>query len=241
MSKHPFVNLWFFLGFSLSLLATDTYWGWAIHFGVALALALSNRAIFPTVLKRLRPFIFYFPTMLMLYIGFSLLLTDASLAHIMNEAFFGLTKLIIIVGAMMICLESTPSHDMVTMARSMWVKMNLPWRWVEDCFLFLGMTLRFYPTFQSNWTTVMHSRQSLGISRDGSRLAKVIMAAKDMPGMLIHQLRRAEDVANAMALRGYGQTFPRGVTHPIPFGKYHLIHIGIITLGFWLVHQYVPI
>ncbi len=240
MSKHPFVNLWFFLGFSVSLLATDTYIGWSIHLAVVMGLALLNRSIIPTIMKRIKPFIFYFPIMLIFYIGFSLLLTDSSIGHITNEAFFGLIKLTLMVGAMMICLESTPSQDMVTMARSMWVKMNRPWRWVEDCFLFLGMTLRFYPTFQSNWTAVMHSRQSLGISTDDSRLAKVKMAAKDMPGMLIHQLRRSGDVATAMALRGYGNICPRGVTHPIPFGRFQVFQIGVITLGYWIYHQYAP-
>lgn len=240
MSKHPLVNLWFFLGFSVSLLNTESYEGWAIHLAVALVLAQFNRSFFPTVLKQIKPFLFYFPIMLIFYVGFSLLLTDASIGHITNEAFFGLIKLTLMVGAMMFCLESMPSQDMVTIGRSIWVKMNRRWQWVEDCFLFLGMTLRFYPTFQSNWTTVRHSRKSLGLSTDLSLLAKVKMAARDMPGMLIHQLRRSEDVATAMQLRGYGQKYPRGVTYPIPFGRFHLIQMGVITLSYWIYHRYAP-
>ena len=61
-----------------------------------------------------------------------------------------------------------------------------------------------------------------------------------MPGMLIYQLRRSEDIATAMQLRGYGQKYPRGVTYPIPFGRFHLIQIGVITLGYWIYHQYAP-
>jgi len=240
MFKHPLVNLWFVLGFSISLLITVTYIGWSAHGVLLLLIAGLNRKLIPKILPRLKPFIFYFPVMLIFYTGFSMMLTDNPIQIIISEGIFGFLKLTLMVFTMMIFIESTPSQDIVNLARSIWVKMNRRWQWVEDCFLFLGLTLRFYPTFQSNWTTVRHSRQSLGLSTDLSWVAKLKMAARDMPGMLIHQLRRSEDVATAMQLRGYGQKYPRGVTYPIPFGRFHLIKMGVITLSYWIYHRYAP-
>jgi energy-coupling factor transporter transmembrane protein EcfT len=116
------------------------------------------------------------------------------------------------------------------------VKVNKPWKWVENFFLFLGMTLRFYPTFQSNWQSLRNTRKSLGLEADLSYLEQVKTAAKEMPGLLIHQLRRADDVAMAMKLRGYGKQFPRGVTYPTIFKAIHLIQIIFISSVYWAIN-----
>ena len=236
--KHPLISLWFFLGFSISVLMTKSYMGLGLHLGIIVSIAITNRFPLKVIIQRVKLFIFYFPVMLGMYVGFALLLTDTSLFLIVNEAFFGLVKLTLMVGAMIFYLESIPSNDMVTLVRSIWVKINRSWLWVENCLLFLTMTLRFYPTFQSNWTMVKHSRQSLGITIDRSRFAQIRDAVKDMPGLLIHQLRRSEDLATAMKLRGYGKRIPRGVAYPIPFNSIHVFKIAIITMGYWFLHQY---
>jgi energy-coupling factor transporter transmembrane protein EcfT len=57
-----------------------------------------------------------------------------------------------------------------------------------------------------------------------------------MPGLLIHQLRRADDIAMAMKLRGYGKQFPRGVTYPTIFNAVHLIQIILISSIYWVIH-----
>ena len=166
--------------------------------------------------------------MIVLYFIFSLFLTDNTLGIILNEAIFGCLKLFLMVGAMMFFFESTQNQDIVIIARSIWVRLNKPWKWVEDFFLFLGMTLRFYPTFQSNWQLLRNTRKSLGLEADLSYLGQVKIAAKEMPGLLIYQLQRADDIAMAMKLRGYGKQFPRGVTYPIISKAVHLIQIILI-------------
>ena len=145
------------------------------------------------------------------------------------------------VGAMMLFFESTQSQDIVIIARSVWVRLNKPWQWVEDFFLFLGMTLRFYPTFQSNWQLLRNTRKSLGLEADLSYLGQVKIAAKEMPGLLIHQLQRADDIAMAMKLRGYGKQFPRGVTYPIISKAVHLIQIILISFVYWAIHTFAKI
>jgi energy-coupling factor transporter transmembrane protein EcfT len=174
--------------------------------------------------------------MIILYFIFSLFLTDNTLGIILNEAIFGCLKLFLMVGAMMFFFESIQNQDIVIIARSIWVRLNKPWKWVEDFFLFLGMTLRFYPTFQSNWQLLRNTRKSLGLEADLSYLGQVKIAAKEMPGLLIHQLRRADDIAMAMKLRGYGKQFPRGVTYPTIFNAVHLIQIILISSIYWVIH-----
>ena len=193
------------------------------------------------VLPRLKPIIYYFPIMIILYFIFSLFLTDNTLGIILNEAIFGCLKLFFMVGAMMLFFESTQSQDIVIIARSIWVRLNKPWKWVEDFFLFLGMTLRFYPTFQSNWQLLRNTRKSLGLEEDLSYLGQVKIAAKEMPGLLIYQLQRADDIAMAMKLRGYGKQFPRGVTYPIISKAVHLIQIILISFVYWAIHTFAKI
>ena len=236
MIKHPLVNLWFFLGYSFSLLLSTTYFGLGIYFLIFLVIIWLNKKYFIQVLQGLKPIVYYLPIMIILYFIFSLFLTDNTLGIILNEVIFGCLKLFLMVGAMMFFFESTQNQDIVIIARSIWVRLNKPWKWVEDFFLFLGMTLRFYPTFQSNWQLLRNTRKSLGLEADLSYLEQVKIAAKEMPGLLIHQLRRADDIAMAMKLRGYGKQFPRGVTYPTIFNAVHLIQIILISSIYWVIH-----
>lgn len=236
MFAHPLVNLWFFLGFSFSLVTSITYGEWGIHLFIIFGIAWINKAHIPQVGIRLKPFLFYFPVMILLYVLFSLLLTNNSLSIILIEAMIGFLKLTMMAGAMMFFLESTPSQNIVTLFRSIWLKWHTSWRGVEDFFLFLSMTLRFYPTFQSNWQSLRNSRRALGLESGFTRWKQVQIAAKEMPGLLVHQLRRADDLALAMKLRGYGEQFPRGVTFPIPFEGNHLFQMVIISLFYWGIH-----
>ena len=236
MIKHPLVNLWFFLSYSFSLLFSINYFGLGIHFLIFLVIIWLNKKYFIQVLQGLKPIVYYLPIMIILYFIFSLFLTDNTLGIILNEAIFGCLKLFLMVGAMMFFFESIQNQDIVIIARSIWVRLNKPWKWVEDFFLFLGMTLRFYPTFQSNWQLLRNTRKSLGLEADLSYLGQVKIAAKEMPGLLIHQLRRADDIAMAMKLRGYGKQFPRGVTYPTIFNAVHLIQIILISSIYWVIH-----
>ena len=237
MIKHPLVNLWFFLGYSFSLLLSTTYFGLGIYFLIFLVIIWLNKKYFIQVLQGLKPIVYYLPIMIILYFIFSLFLTDNTLGIILNEAIFGCLKLFLMVGAMMFFFESIQNQDIVIIARSIWVRLNKPWKWVEDFFLFLGMTLRFYPTFQSNWQLLRNTRKSLGLEADLSYLGQVKIAAKEMPGLLIHQLQRADDIAMAMKLRGYGKQFPRGVTYPTIFKAVHLIQIILISSIYWVIHN----
>ena len=143
--------------------------------------------------------------------------------------------------AMVYFIEITPNKDIVILARSIWVKFDLQWKWVENFFLFLSLTLRFYPTFQSNWYSIRNSHKTLGLESNLSTFGKVNKTAKELPGLLIHELKRANDISLAMKLRGYGKQFPRGVTYPIPFNWNDGVMILVITISYYTLHNYVAI
>lgn len=179
--------------------------------------------------------------MLSFYVLFSLFLTNNSLQVIIFEAIYGFLRLILMVANMMYFFEITPNKDIVILLRSIWIKFNLEWKWVENFFLFLSLTLRFYPTFQSNWNSVRNNHKMLGLEASTPRLKKIIMVANEMPGLLIHELKRANDISIAMKLRGYGNQFPRGVTYPIPFNWNHGIMIFLITFAYFILFKYATI
>jgi energy-coupling factor transporter transmembrane protein EcfT len=238
---HPLVNLWFFLGFSTSLLFTEGYFGWLLHIIIFLSVVIYNYKITPLIIYKIIPYIYYFPLMLSLYVLFSLFLTDNSLQVIIFEAIYGFLRLILMVVNMMYFFEITPNKDIVILLRSIWIKFNLEWKWVENFFLFLSLTLRYYPTFQSNWDSVRNNHKMLGLEASTPRFKKIIMAANEMPGLLIHELKRANDISIAMKLRGYGNQFPRGVTYPIPFNWNHGIMIFLITFAYFILFKYATI
>ncbi len=238
---HPLVNLWFFLGFSTSLLFTETYLGWFYHLVIFCTILIYNYKISALVFSKIKPYIYYFPIMIFLYVLFSLLLTDNNLQIIVYEAIDGFIRLILMVATMMYFFEITPNKDIVILARSIWVKFNLQWKWVENFFLFLSMTLRFYPTFQSNWNSIRNSHKILDLESNLSSFGRIKKTAKELPGLLIHELKRANDISLAMKLRGYGKQFPRGVTYPIPFNRYDGTMILIITIIYYTLNSYASI
>ena len=62
-----------------------------------------------------------------------------------------------------------------------------------------------------------------------------------MPGLLIYELKRANDISLSMKLRGYGKQFPRGITYPIPFNWTDGLMILIITISFYTLYKYASI
>jgi energy-coupling factor transporter transmembrane protein EcfT len=237
MFKNPLVNLWFFLGFSFSLIVSVSYLEWGIHSIIFLFISLINRSQILTIFRKMKSFVFYFPIMLIIYVLFSLLLTDNSIIFSINKAIFGILKLILMVGAMTFFIETTSSQDIVILLRSLWFKMDKSWKWVDDLFLFLEMTLRFYPTFQSTWESIRNSRKALGLEIELSQWSQVKIGAKEIPGLLIHQLRRADDVAMAINLRGYGKQIPRGITYHIPVKGDHIFQMTIVVFFFLGIHS----
>tara|TARA_B100001758_G_scaffold233900_1_gene232582 strand:+ start:932 stop:1423 length:492 start_codon:yes stop_codon:yes gene_type:complete len=145
-------------------------------------------------------------------------------------ALLAFLKFSLIVLLMNFYLETASSENLIISFRSLWVKTGLKWKWVDDFFLFLSLSLRLYPTFQSNWINNMNSQKAIGIRFNNSYYGKLIEISKELPAVLVYQLNRSNDIALAMKLRGYGMHYPRNVISPIKFNFYNLIQILSITL-----------
>ena len=79
MHIHPLVRFIFFLAFSFSVLLVDTLTLWAIYFAIFVVTTGFDRSVIFAVFSRIKPFILYFPFMLILYLAVSVLFTDATI------------------------------------------------------------------------------------------------------------------------------------------------------------------
>ena len=119
--------------------------------------------------------------------------------------------------------------------------MNLNWKKVEDMFIFLELTLRFYPTFQREWQTINRAKKALGLNSSSGKWGQVKAVANDLPGMILQSYRKAENTAVVMQQRGYGNQIPRGIASPILFRMSDFVLLIIIFIGFSLLRYYVTI
>ena len=241
MFKHPLVNFVYYLGLSISMLMTNNYYEGLPYFFIFFISIFFNRRSIQVVINQLKPIFFYFPMMLIFYLLFSFYLTDNSINQILSEAFFGFIKIIFMIGSMSLFFETTHTENFINIFRSMWFRTKLTWKWPENFFLFLSITLRFYPTIESNWNSLLNTRQSLGLKSGFTHFEKIKIAAKMLPGLMLYQLYLADDIANAMKLRGYGKKFPRGIAHLIDFRLIHLGQITLILFGYWGIDLIVSI
>lgn len=241
MFRHPIVNLCFFLAFSFSVIFTFSGLGLSGHaIGFAILL-LFNWKQGGALIRRLKPFLLFLPFMIILYIAFSVGFSERTLAETVQDAEFGLFKLTLLMATMTLFFVTTPSQDIVKVLRSIWLHTGLAWKWVDDFFLFLSITLRFYPAFQSNWKAVQATRKALGFSQSKNFMGKVKSATDDLPRLLLYHLRRSENVAAAMYFRGYGRHFPRPIIYPMEFRFGHLLEIIAICFSFIGIHWYGPL
>jgi hypothetical protein len=220
---------------------SDTIFKLSIFVLIILSISLLNFKHIAIVFKKFLPTLFFFPIMLVIYILFSLLLTDASIFQTIKEALIALIKFSLMIISMNFYLQLSTSENLINALRSFWLNANIKWRWVDNFFLFLGLTLRFYPTFQSQWHQQRESQKALGIKFNESYYGRLIEISRELPSMLIYQLNRSEDISLAMKLRGYGNNFPRRIVEPIYFNYINLLQIILITIFFIYIIRFVTI
>ena len=241
MNIHPLVRFIFFLAFSFSVLFTDRLTVWAIYFGIFLILTGFDRIVIRAVFSRIKPFILYFPFMLILYLGVSVSFTNATIYQAMFEVGFAFLRIALMISIMSLYFESVGSQNFLLALRSIWFQTGLKWNWMENFFLFLEMTLRFYPSLQRDWITVGQSRQSLGFNQKNNFWGEIRQAAKDLPVVLVINLRKSEDIADAMQLRGFGKSLPRCVYNATNFTTWHLLQFAGVVICFYLINFHAPL
>ena len=241
MNIHPLVRFIFFLTFSFSVLFADTLTLWAIYFGIFVVTTGFDRTVILAVFSRIKPFIQFFPIMLVIYLAVSIFFTNATIYQAMVEVGFAFLRIVLMISIMGIYFESVGSPNFLLALRSIWFQTGLKWNWMENFFLFLDMTLRFYPSLQRDWITLSQSRESLGFNQNNNRWDKITLAAQDLPILLVVNLRKSQDIALAMQLRGFGESFPRCVYNATYFTTWHLLQFAGVVICFYLINLHAPL
>ena len=240
MNIHPLVRFIFFLAFSFSVLFADTLTLWAIYFGIFVVTTGFDRTVILAVFSRIKPFILFFPFMLVCYLAVSVFFTDATIYQAMVEVGFAFLRIVLMISIMSLYFGSVGSPNFLLELRSIWFQTGLKWNWMENFFLFLDMTLRFYPSLQRDWITLSQSRESLGFNQNNNRWDKIKLATQDLPILLVVNLRKSQDIALAMQLRGFGESLPRCVYNATYFTTWHLLQFAGVVICFYLINLHAP-
>ena len=241
MNIHPLVRFIFFLAFSFSVLFADTLTLWAIYFGIFVVTTGFDRTVILAVFSRIKPFILFFPFMLVCYLAVSVFFTDATIYQAMVEVGFAFLRIVLMISIMSLYFGSVGSPNFLLELRSIWFQTGLKWNWMENFFLFLDMTLRFYPSLQRDWITLSQSRESLGFNQNNNRWDKIKLATQDLPILMVVNLRKSQDIALAMQLRGFGESLPRCVYNATYFTTWHLLQFAGVVIFFYLINLHAPL
>ena len=238
---NPIVTSFFYLGFAFSAILSKTWSDLMIYYILCSVLIILNIRHIKSTFNQIKPFLLFFPFMVIIYLFISFAFTNATWMIIIYEAGFALSKLVLLVIVMAFYLEIIRKQNIVLSIRSIWSKLNLKWKSIEDIFIFLELTLRFYPTFQREWQTINKTKKALGLTSSSNRWEQIKSVANDLPGMILKNYRKAETTATVMQQRGYGNQIPRGVANPTLFKISDLILLVFILVGYTILNQYVTL
>ncbi|MFQ6676731.1 MAG: hypothetical protein ACE5D0_00280 [Fidelibacterota bacterium] len=186
--------------------------------------------------RSLQSFMMYLPIMIIIYVIVSLIFSQLTLFEVMVEIGWVAVKFLLVMAIMNVYHTGKYLGNVFDALRSIWVRINRPWQKVENFFLFLEITLRFYPSFQRDWNRYNDIQKALGLIKHTTKFQQWKKTANQLPGMFFLHLRNADDIAQSMSLRGYGKHIPRGVAQFISFNSIHLFTILFIITVFSLVH-----
>ena len=215
------------MAFSVSVLLSMEIGILTLHILIAISLLIFERDQWSEWKNRTRPFWKYFPLTGLIFFIISFLVSDRSISTIIMDVTLATLRLIVMVSVMTIYTLKSSSQDVITAFRSIWFKMNLNYRWVEDLLLFFDMTVRFFPTFKEEWRQLERSQKALSISISESYLKKVIQVAQFVPDFIILNLNKSESITRVMKMRGYGESIPRSV---FPFIKFTFFDLTLVLL-----------
>jgi len=215
------------MAFSVSVLVSMEIGILTLHILIAISLLIFERDQWSEWKNRTRPFWKYFPLTGLFFFVISFLVSDRSISTIIMDVTLATLRLIVMVSVMTIYTLKSSSQDVITAFRSIWFKMNLNYRWVEDLLLFFDMTVRFFPTFKEEWRQLERSQKALSISISESYLKKVIQVAQFVPDFIILNLNKSESITRVMKMRGYGESIPRSV---FPFIKFTFFDLTLVLL-----------
>ncbi len=241
MLKHPLSEATFFVGLSISGLVSQSWTLWAFHGAVLIMIMLIQETSLAPVWNRIRHLVLFFPILLGMFLLSSVIFSNISFTEAGASGSFSMMRFLLSATVMGVYMERKSGKGVFQSLRSVWLMTGQRWRKVEDLFLFLGLTLRFFPSIHLQWTQLQSSKISLGMQAESGRWKQIASLMTDLPGFLIHQLKKADTTSLAMSLRGYGNQVPRGVAQFIPFGVADAMQVTILISSYAAVHHFATI
>ncbi len=238
MQLNPIVILQFILGVSILVMLSPSgsvLAGYTLT--LLLVLSALNKQNIRSIFKRIKPYLTFIPIVGLIYFGMSDWLTNDSYKEIFYNAVFSIGKLLVLVSIMSVYLEQSSKNDIMEAFRSLWVKTRLPWKRVDNMFLFVELILRFFPAIQHEWNSILRSRRALGLSTGKTKWESARYMIVHLPGVIIQNYRKAEETANVMMMRGYGKQIPRGMAFPVNFTLRDGSLMMIVTVFLFGVHS----
>lgn len=229
---HPVIRFWGYILLATVFILNSSWKLWLILFIISIALSIIEGIKISKIFSSLKSFLFYSPIFAVSYLLISVIMSQSSLWEIGVEILTAIIRLVMVMMIMNIYILGSKKHSLLIALRSMWTQLNKPWPMVENWFIYLEMTIRFYPNFMREWSQWQSVNTALGLNPQKKSMVRWLETARFLPGMLMSQLNRADEVAQAMQLRGYGRCFPRGVFNPIMFKNVHLLVLILMTIVF---------
>jgi len=238
---NPIVSFLFYFGIAILLILSKTWIGIGVFLIVSILLLLYNIEHNNSVFKQIKPFLYFLPIFILIYIFVSWIFTTSPWIQILNEAGIAILKLLMLVFIMSIYFEISKEQNLILALRSIWSNRKLKWKWIDDMFIFFELTLRFYPSFQWEWNEINRSKKALGLQADHRKWDKVRSIANDIPGIIVQSYKKAENTAIVMKQRGYESVVPRGVANPIKFRMVDAVQSILIISIVIILTQYVAL
>jgi energy-coupling factor transport system permease protein len=223
----------------VTLFALDELWGLAVYFLASLWLIRCARLPLATVLRGLRPFawLFLLTACLQLFFtaGKSLIPVDLGPLNITREGVYQAVRIggqlsLFILFSSILTLTTSP----VELLRAL-EKLGLPLSRtripVSDLCLAMLLCIRFLPILGQEAERIMEAQRARGIDLNSgtwrNRLEK--FHGVFLP-LLYNVMGRAEELATAMAVRGYGQHMEKQTLKQMRFSSLDRLSLAVIVL-----------
>jgi energy-coupling factor transport system permease protein len=154
-----------------------------------------------------------------------------------DAAFYSLRLVLFVSMAFLVTLTSSPSEIGDAFARAIrpLKKIKVP---VDDLALILFMAIRFIPVLYEEFTIIRNAQRLRGVDFSGSMVNRVRKSTAIIIPVFVAAIGRADELAQAIEVRGYGKSPERSYFSRSNFGineiGFALISVLLITGLFYL-------
>jgi len=197
--------------FVIASFLVGNWWFMLIFAGIELLGVLATRLPLGYFLKSLRPILFFVLLTVGLQIFFNRqgeVIWDFGFLSITNEGlstgFFMALRLVIVVIISTILTLTTKPSDLTLALESLFSPLRVVKFPVSEMALMIAIALRFVPTLFEETQKILKSQASRGVDiTEGKLKEKVSQLISLLVPLFVLSFKRAEELANAMEVRGY--------------------------------------